>query len=301
MAPHVRDIPRPTRVIAMLVLVVPVVAWLALVWDTRPYSDEQIRADRERVEALPAYEHEVEECRAIFDDLGSACDEIAFAEHTAITRKELVLDAKASLWSTLGLAVLALVIGARWPGGTGVRGLLRAAVRLFALVSVTALVVGLAWWWGLEWVAEHRRLEHTAGPRSAALRGAVLVGLAAVVGFACAQLRGALVRTVTISVVAVALGLVLLLARPVAPWLPALNVEALLLGDATYDVPRDQLVCIPASESAVGYPFEYCIPDERTRTGGEAALYLVGTTVVLLSVVALTRTRRRARPRTAED
>ena len=284
---------RFARWVAVLAVVVPLAVWLTLVWQTRPYSAEEIRADRDRVEALSAYERDVEDCRATVGDLGSGCDELAFAEHTTITREELVLDPGVSLWATLGLAALALVVGARWPGGTGVRGLLRAAVRMFALSSVAALVIGLTWWWGLEWVAEHRQLDHVAGPRGAALRAAVLVGLAAVVGFACAQLRGVVVRTLTISLVALALGLVLLLARPVAPWLPPLNVEALLLGEATYDIPNAQVVCTPA---VVGYPFDYCPFDERTRTGGEAAIYLVGTTLVLLWAAALTRTRRRLRP-----
>lgn len=295
------------RLLATLVLVVPVVALLAVVWDTRPYSTEEIAADRARVEALPAYEQDVEECSAIMESMTSACAELAFAERTSITRDPLVLEARASRWVTLGLAGLALVVGARWPTGAGVRGLLTATTRLFVVATLSALVVSLLWWWGLEWVAEHRRLENTDGPGGVALRASLVVGLSAVVGLACAQLRGAVVRIVAVSVAVVALGLVLLVARPVAPWLPVLNVQALLLDGAEYDIPRDQAVCAPATYdgppligAVVPHHYEYCAPDHRTRTSGAAALYLVGTTLVLLSAAALTRTRRRSRPRPLE-
>ncbi|HEV2797684.1 MAG TPA: hypothetical protein VGV65_08695, partial [Nocardioides sp.] len=83
---HLRDLPRSTRLVAVLVLVVPVVALLAVVWSTRPYSPEEIAADRARVEALPAYQQDVEDCSALLDVVGSGCAEYALAKHTSITR-----------------------------------------------------------------------------------------------------------------------------------------------------------------------------------------------------------------------
>lgn len=314
MRERLRDLPRGTRVVALLVLVVPVALWLLLVWDTRPYSAQDIEADRARVEALPAYDRAVEDCWASWGGLSdwgslgpvqlapSTCEEIAFAEHTAITREPLSLGAGASLWVTLALAALAFLVGTRWPTGSGARALLANAGRLLALSAVTALAISLVWWWGLESVAEHRRLEGTQGPYGVAMRAAAFVGFSAVLGLACTQLlRGTVGRIVVLSVTATALGLVVLVARPVAPWLPVLNVRAFLVGDESYDIPRDQVVCTPSDdetiwlygELAYGAGLESCTPDHRTRTSGEAALYLGGGTIVLTTLASLTRARRR--------
>ena len=288
---------------AVLALVVPTALWLLLVWDTRPYSDQEVEADRARVEALPAYQQDVEDCRSLVGDLGSACDEIAFTDHTGITREPLILVASESLWVTLGLAALAFVIGVRWPRGRDVRGFVADGGRLFVLGAGTALAISLVWWWGLETIAEHRRLEVTQAPLGVALRAAAFVGGSTVLGLACAQLlRGMVGRVVALSVTAAALGLVMPVARPVAPWLPVLNAQAFLVGDASYAIPRDQVVCTPSEGYAIrvlpvgpaaSSEFESCTPDHRIRTSGGAAVYLLGATSLLLAAAALTRSRRR--------
>ncbi|MCF6379323.1 hypothetical protein L2K70_17055 [Nocardioides KLBMP 9356] len=297
-----RELPRTSRVALVLMLVVPTLTWLVVVWHTRPYSAEQVEADRARVEALPAYVRDVAECQALLGELGAGCGEITFAEYTSITREPLTLESGRSLWAVLGVAAMALAVGARWPSGTGVRDLLASAARVLVLGSVASLAISAVWWWGLEWIAERRDLADTEGPGGVSLRASVLVGLSGVMGVAVPQLvRGGLMRFVAVPLACTGLGLVLLLARPVAPWLPPLNVHALLVGGADYAIPPDQVVCTPPGpdrsvfttwfgSSSTG---EYCPPAERTRTTGEALLYLTVTTLVLTAAAVLTRVRRR--------
>jgi hypothetical protein len=296
MRERLRDLPGSLQMAALLMIVVPALLWLFLVWDTRPYSPEEIAADRARVEAKHDPDGYPTAC------LSFRCFRIDTHE-TYLEREELSLGGGGpSKWVTLSLAALVFVIGTRWPTGAGARAFLARAGGVFAFGTITALAISLAWWWGLEWIAEQRGLEDTSGPDEAARRASLVVGLSGVVGLAvAAQMRGALSRVVSISAAAVAFGVVVLIANPLEPWLPIFNVEAFLYGDQSYDIPRNEIVCTPSDTETrmwIGENLAYistpdiCTPYFRTRTNDDAAVYLFGLTGALLSAACLTRVRR---------
>jgi hypothetical protein len=269
-------LPRSVRVAAVLMVVVPALLWLFLVWDTRPYSYEEIAADRAHVEASPSYERAVDECSSSsmvlpslsLDGPGfvfptpSQCREKAFETFTSLTRNPVQIGGEARDTGSLALlsmAAAALIVGVRWRAGPGAGAFLRRVGKVFLLGTIAALVAGTSWWWGLDWIAERRGVMDSAPPAQFIVSGATLVGLTGVVGLALrALLRGSLRRIVTISAAAVALGLVALVARPIQPWLPLLNVEAFLAGGENYDIPPDQVVCTPTDHDTLtrigGYP-----------------------------------------------
>lgn len=307
MREHINAVPRSARVAALLMLAVPAVLWLFLVWDTRPYSREEIAADRARVEALPAYDRAVEDCYFPNFSLAEACERLAFEKHTAITREVEILRTSAHKWALLSMVVLVLLIGFRWPAGAGHRSFLARSGGVFAFGTITALAVGLAWWWGLELIAEQRGLEDTEGPPELARRMALLVGLTGAIGVATRVLIGGPGRAIaTLSLAAVALGVAVLTLQPMEPWLPPLNVEAFLYGDQTYDVPRTE-PCEPPTDDQPLIPVPFgndgifivsprlCLDPTLTRTSEGAALYLFSLAGIPVIAAALASVRRRGR------
>lgn len=310
-------LPRRVRVAAVLMFVVPAVLWLFLVWDTRPYSPEEIAADRERVEASSAYERTVDECSSssivmpslVLDGPGFAfptpsdCRKKAFETLTSLTRKPVQVGddvRNTGSLALLSMAAAALIMGARWRAGPGAGAFLRRAGKIFLLGTIAALVAGTSWWWGLDWIAERRGVMDGSPPGQFIVSGATLVGLTGVVSLAVhALLRGPLRVVATLSTAAVVVGAVVLLAHPLEPWLPMLNLEAFLFGDEEYRRAPEVVSCdhvawpsiygspAPASDSDV------CTSHHGIRTSGQAAIYLFGVVGVLVAAASLTKLRRR--------
>lgn len=306
------------RSTAVLMLAVPAVLWLFLVWDTRPYSREEIEADRAAAERDPAFARTVEACELLNVGVPSwtgdgfvtrysstgRCRGLALDTLSSLTREPLPVDEPwgAGTWLLVSMAAAMLLVGARWQPTPGVRSFLPRAGKVFLLGTVSAFVVGSTWWWALGWIAERRGVLDTGKPMYFITGGALLVGLAGVVGLALAVLLRGPVRVVaTLTLGSVALGLAVLTLRPLEPWLPPLNIEAFLFGAAEYPRAPEVVSCDhlywpsiygspdPASVSDV------CTSNSGTRSSGPAAVYLFSSTLILTAAAALASVRRRGR------
>lgn len=269
----------------MALIVVPAVLWLFAVWNTRPYSPEEISADRARVETTR--DSAPDTCNSQF------CFDSSPVPDTYLERE--ALDLTPEPWDVSALAVLAmaaicLLIGALWPPAPGIRQFLRRAALVGTGTWLVAAEVGVFWWLGLSWISSRRGIhlaEFGEGPWFFVQCAALLVGLAGLTGVAARVLVGGGTRAVlTVAGVAVAAGVVLLSANPIDPWLPHLNVEAFLFGDVSYVGPPESEVCT-LHEGGFDRPREFCTR-EGTRTTGASALYLLASSGVLVAAASLT-------------
>ena len=309
------------RSTAVLMLAVPLVLWLFLVWDTRPYSPDEIAVDRAAAERDPAFAQTVEACESLNVGVPSwtgdgfvtryssngHCRAQALDALSSLTRQPLPVDEPwgAGTWLLVSMSAAMLLVGARWQPTPGARSFLRRAGKLFLLGTVAAFVVGSTWWWALGWIAERRGVLDTGKPMYFITGGALLVGIAGVVGLALAVLLRGPVRVVaTLALVSVALGLTVLTLRPLEPWLPPLNIEAFLFGAAEYDRPRADITCTPSTHemlirigehrASVPAP-DVCTDRYLTRSSEQAAVYLFSSTFILIAAASLASVPRRGR------
>lgn len=296
----------PTRAsvrLALALVLVPVLLWAIVARDTRPVDPAELSADRARVEATAEYADHRDTCASL-RSLRLDCDDIAYGLSTELDREPPEL--RASPWNTSAIALVWMVlasvlVGAAWPARPGVRGLLRRAAVVAACAWLVTAELGAVWWWTLERVATARGLDLVVGDEtwSFVRYAALLAALAAVAGASAAVLlRGWLRGVLSVALGAVAFGAVVLLAGPPAdPWLPHVNAEAFLFGEAVYEGPPDAEVCSEPSQIdqlwivpglGAHAPAAYCTRDV-TLTAWTAAARLGGTVgLLLLAATAVT-------------
>lgn len=299
--------PRPVQALAAALVLVPTLLWLVAVGVSRPPSPEDVEADLARVESTAEYADALASCPRSMGVL--PCERFAYRVTSDLDR--VPFDLSPEPWDVATVAVLAtagasLLLGALWRPGPGVRSFLRRTLLVATGTWLVAAEIGVFWWLGLSWVGRSWGLDTVIPDRtwSFVRHGALLVSLGAMAGAALGVLlRGHLRTLLSVSGAAVVAGAVLLLADPVDPWSPVLNVEAFLHGDASYLGPPEAEGCTEPDEllplrihPGFGAPFPraFCTR-EVTRTTGAAATYLAGWTGLLL-LVALTVTAASRRP-----
>jgi hypothetical protein len=302
--------PRTVVRLALALTLVPVLLWLVVARDTRPVDPAEVRADRARVETTTEYADRRETCLSLWSGRVD-CDEVAYDLSTDV--EEGPPDLGPSPWNASALALVwmagaSLLVGTAWPAGPGVRGLLRRTAVVAGAAWLVTAEVGVFWWWGLQRVATARGLDLVVGDQtwSVVRYAALLAALAAVAGASVAVLlRGWLRGVLSVALGTVAVGAVVLLAGPpVAPWLPHVNAEAFLFGEAVYEGPPEAEVCSEPSQVdqlwiVPGFgahaPAAYCTRDV-TLTTGRAATHLGGAVGLLaLAAAVVTRTSGRLR------
>jgi hypothetical protein len=303
--------PRAVVRLALALVLVPVLLWLVVVRDTRPVDPASVMADRARVEATVEYAEHRDACASL-TSLRLDCDEIAYDLSTDL--EEELSELGPSPWNTSAVALVwmvgaSLLVGAAWTAGPGVRGLLRRTALVAVAAWLVTALVGVFWWWGLQRVATARGLDFVVGDQtwSFVRYAALLAALAAVAGASVAVLlRGWLRGVLSVALGTVAVGAVILLAGPpVDPWLPHVNAEAFLFGEAVYEGPPEAEVCSEPSQVdqlwiVPGFgahaPAAYCTRDV-TLTTGDAATHLGGAVGLLaLTATAVRRASVRQRP-----
>ncbi|EON23463.1 MULTISPECIES: hypothetical protein [Nocardioides] len=317
MRARIGALPPVSRTTAVLMLAVPLVLWLFLVWDTRPYSPEEIAADRAAAESAPGFARTLAECEAsvyprdVWTGSGfttispstSHCRRDALEAHSSLTREPLGTDDHPGTVVVILLSMPAamLLVGVRWQPAPGARAFLRRAGKVLLLGTVVAFVVNSTWWWALGWVAERRGVLHLSTPMQFISGHALLVGLTGVVGLTAGVLLRGPVRAVsTLATAAVAIGVVVLLAHPIEPWLPLLNIEAFLSGGAEYDQPPREVSCASLYGSSIPGSGSLTCTDRRANHSFRfAGLYFFGLTGILVAAAALANTRRRGTPQPA--
>lgn len=279
------DVPRQVARLGVALIVVPAVLWLFAVWNTRPYSPEEISADRARVEATRDSAPDM--CNSQF------CFDSSPVPDTYLERE--ALDLTPEPWDVSALAVLAmaaisLLIGALWPPAPGIRQFLRRAALVGTGTWLVAAEVGVFWWLGLSWISSRRGIhlaEFGEGPWFFVQCAALFVGLAGLTGVAARVLVGGGTRAVlTVAGVAVAAGVVLLSAKPdrsmaATPQRRGVPVRRCVL------LRSSRVRGLHASRRGFRRPREFCTR-EGTRTTGASALYLLASSGFLVAAASLT-------------
>lgn len=318
---------RAVLVLFLAAVVLPVLVGVSRVWDTRPPSaaelaaiDAQVAQERER----PRVQREYQRCldhpgrRGIpdGDDAEAACEASVMP-----TREwfgyfaELDLDEERAVGSGLAVVVImaALMVlagttfsGHDWNSGSmsnqllfeprRVRVWVAKAVVLTGGAFTLALVVLTAYWLALVGVVRSRG---TAVPTAElvdclqyGLRGAVVVGFAALAGYGLTMLSRSTVVTLGVFFgVSVAGGLLIAAAGLDGRWQPQVNLTAVVDHGATYyvQVPDECYSARPPTE-----PEDVCVANaELSFLGG--ALYL-GAGVLVTTVPSVLLFRRRDVP-----
>lgn len=301
------DVPRSVALLALCLVLVPALLWLVTVERTRPPSPEDAAAERARVESSAEYAETLDWCRWQF--AMRTCEEAAY--RVVAGEAPPTIDLTPEPWDVSTLAVLAmagtsLAIGVVWRPGHGFRALLRRSATVAAGSWLVAAEVGVSWWWGLSLVNTSRGLGAPVPEDtwSFVRYGALLVGLAGLAGAAVGVLvRGPFRLVVAASGAAVVVGSVLLVADPVDPWLPPVNVEAFLVGEAGYDGPVPEECDSPDDLGAMSVqphlrvlvPVPAC-PREVSHGRTAASGYLAAGAGLLWVVAATTSVATRPRP-----
>jgi len=311
---------RAVIVLLACCFLVPALVWGGLAWNTRPFSDDDIREAQAQVDAQtdsPERQRELRRCEAHPREYGLDRAHVAdCAQQIGIPQLEWFLYRPqlnvAEERNETGFAVvtilaaLAMLIGTTfaghdWNSGSMSNQLLfePRRLRLWAakagVVFLTGLVAGAAvlaaYWGGLWWLAGSRDLTVPGHQweliRESAGRGALLVALAGVGGYALTMLFRSTVATLGI-LFAVSVGgsLVTLavLGERATPWLLPTNVAAVVLDGVEYYQPA-----APCADGA-----GMC-GDTATLTLANGATYL-GVLLAVAIVLSLWAFRRRDVP-----
>lgn len=255
------------RAVLLLVaaaVVIPALVWVTTVWNTRPYSEEDIRQAREQAASQPGFERELTRCekrpRRYGAESAAACEQLMISNWSGLYRPELTIRHELSgtgpgVVTTVAVLLLlagATFVGADWASGSMSNQLLfeprRAAVWSVkaAAVGLGATVVGLLtqalYWAGIYLVSAQRGLD----PPSALLddvawmvaRGTFVIALAAVAGFALTMLFRSTVATLgllfAVSVAGTFAVAVLPLGGQNERYMVHANVAAVIQGRYTY-------------------------------------------------------------------
>lgn len=305
------DMPRAVIRLVLALVVVPALLWLFVAWGTRPVDPAEVEADRARVEATEEYAEHYDTCASLWS-LRLDCEDVAYDLSTDLDREPPALRPEpwnASAIALLSMVVTSLLIGFAWPAGPGVRRFLRRTTLVAAGAWLVTAEVGVVWWWTLQRVATARGLDLVVGDQtwSFVRYAALLAALAAMAGASAAVLLRGWLR----SVLGVALGtatvgaVVLLTGPPVDPWLPQVNAQAFLFGEAVYEGPPDAEVCSEPTEVdplwivpglGAHAPAAYCTRDVTHTTGAAAARLGGAAGLLLLAATVVTATSGRRSP-----
>ena len=260
-------------------VLVPALVWFGLVWGTRPVTAEEIRQAKEIVaQNQQANQQMVDECVArpeefgapATDDVERACREMfGFGDEQYewyLTRQPLdVGDQRegAGLGVLTILAALLMLVGTTFAGHDWNSGSLSnqllfeprrlrvwgaKAAAIGAVSLAVSLVVLTAWWAALWLVAEQRDVQASAHMweliRNSALRGSVVVTLAAVAGYALTMFFRSTVATLGVMFAVAVVGQAVAVAvfgEGVIRWLIPTNVAAVVYNGFDYYSGGDQV------------------------------------------------------------
>lgn len=259
-------------------VLVPALLWVGTVWETRPYTDQQVADARAEARRSPGFQQEVDACTARPRRFGvdvptgtttfAACERQILEWYADLHRPTLSMD---YLLEGSGLGVVAVMaallalagatyVGADWTSGSMSNQLLfeprrwRIYVAKALAITLTALVLALVaqalWWGGMGLVSTARDLAVAEGTVAEVwqqvLRGSAFVALAALGGYAVTMLFRSMVGTLGLLVALVVGATFLIGVLPLdAPerWMPHLNVLAWIRGGATYYDPSAMIAC----------------------------------------------------------
>ncbi len=255
------------RAVAVLVasaFVVPLLIGVVTVWDSRPFSADEIATARARAVEQPSFQSEVRHCekrpRSAGVQTADQCEEQVISWFADLHREPLNLRNELTN-SSIGVASLVLILvvlmgstyaGADWASGSMSNQLLFEPRRL-RVWTAKALAVGLLaalltsvvltlYWLGLGGAAALRDLPLASGVLGEIawmiLRCTFLAIVGAVGGYALTMLSRSTVFTLG-AMFAVAVGqTVFVAALPLGPgkerWLAPTNLLAVMQGRATY-------------------------------------------------------------------
>ena len=260
-------------------VLVPALVWFGLVWGSRPVSAEEIRQAKEMVAENARNNQEmIDDCVANPEQYGApttgdaerSCQEMfGFSEEEYewyLTRQPLnVRDQLPG--SGLGvitiLAALLMLVGTTFAGHDWNSGSLSnqllfeprrmrvwgAKAAAVAAISLVASLVVLAAWWGALWlVAEQRGVQGSSHTweliRNSALRGSLVVTLAAVAGYALTMFFRSTVATLGVMFAVAVVGQAVAVAvfgEGVIRWLIPTNVAAVIYNGFEYYSGGDQV------------------------------------------------------------
>lgn len=311
---------RAVLLLAAAAVLVPALLWAGTVWETRPYSAEEISQARESARSSPGFDEEVRACtdrpRRFGVDVppgaqaSAVCERTILGWYSDLHRQPLTMDYLLG-GSGLGVVVVmaallalagATFVGADWTSGSMSNQLLfeprrwriylakALAIALSALVL--ALAVQTAWWAGMGLVAAARDVD--VAPRvvteiwQQVLRGSTFVALAALGGYAVTMLFRSTVATLGLLVALVVGATFLIAVLPLdAPerWMPHLNALAWVRGSATYYDPSAMVPCH-------GREWTPACEGQRVLSFGAAAAYVLGLLTVTVTASLATFLRR---------
>lgn len=320
---------RAVLVLLGVSLIVPAVIGVIVVLDTQPPSAAQV-ADAERQLELdradPAYEEQITECVKHPDQWGITTDDAAEVERQCREQAEPQLewylyepqldlasesDYGSGIAISLILAMVMMLLGTTFTGHDWASGSVSNQLlfeprrsRVWAAKAVVVTGVGLltaaavltTYWLALGAVAGARdRLGDGVllDCLQMGWRAAVVVGLAALLGFALTTLFRSTVATLGILFgIALAGGLLLGILGFEGRWNPAYNVSAVIRDGQEYWV---DVECTPEQIEEQGEDFYGACGEERTITIAQGAGYL-GTATFGTGLVSLLWFRRRDVP-----
>ncbi|HEY3015094.1 MAG TPA: ABC transporter permease subunit [Nocardioides sp.] len=312
---------RAVIVLLACCFLVPALIWAGLAWNTRPFSDAEVRDAQAQVDAQinsPEMKHELHRCETHPREFGlTPSTKELCTERIGVPQLEWYLyreqlDVPAQRQET-GLAVitilaaLAMLVGTTfaghdWNSGSMSNQLLFEPRRLrvwaakaavvFLMGLVTGAAVLAAYWGGLSALANARDLTVPAHEweliRESAGRGALLVALAGVGGYALTMFFRSTVATLGV-LFAVTVGgtlvMVTVLGEYADRWLLTTNVMAVVFDGVEYYSPA-----APCAED----PSMTC-SQTLTLTLADGAAYLGGLLAVAV-VLSLWSFRRRDVP-----
>lgn len=317
---------RAVMVLVAAAVVIPVLVGLATAWNTRPYSDSEVREARAQAQSEPGFTDEVRMCERRPGRFGvesaEACEEQVVGWRTNLYREEL--DLRHELRNSgpgvaVVLGVLLLLVGttfagADWASGSMSNQLLfeprrlrvwwAKAVAVGAVAGVVAVVVQSLFWLGLGLVAASRGIEvpgSVIGEIAWMIaRSTGVVGLAALTGYALTMLVRSTVFTLGVTFAISAGGSVLVAALPLGPgkerWMPPINLLAVIQGRAGYWVePPAECFTRGADPSTYDAAMRQLCNGQATLTVWDGLVFLL-VPALLVVVVSLWSFRRRDVP-----
>ena len=212
------------RAVLLLVaaaVVIPALVWATTVWNTRPYSEEDLRQAREQAMSQPGFERELIRCEKRPQRYGAesaaACEQLMISNWSGLYRPQLTIRNELGgtgpgVVTTVAVLLMlagATFVGADWASGSMSNQLLFEPRRLAvwsakaAAVGMGATVVGLVtqalFWLGIYLVSAQRGLDPPPALRDDVAwmiaRGTFVIALAAVAGFALTMLFRSTVAT----------------------------------------------------------------------------------------------------------
>jgi len=319
------------RAVLLLVaasFVIPAFVFAGTVWNSRPYSDQEIADARASATSQPGFEREVQRCekhpRRYGAEVAADCEELMISNWSSLYREPLRVrnELRGNMPGVITTVAILLMlsgatfVGADWASGSmsnqllfeprRIRVWLAKAAAVGLAATLLAVIVQTLYWAGIYLVSDLRDLTPPAALKDDVMwmtaRGTFVIALAAVAGFAMTMLFRSTVFTLGLLFVVAVAGTFIVAVLPLGGqndrYMIPTNVAAVIQGKVTYwvDPPADcwdNMTGRPnRQEGESRAEFDERCSSERTLTVWDGLRFLSVPTVLGLGLSLLSFRRR---------